>query len=201
MTPLMLAASNGYPKAVKTLLTFGANPLATNSDGVRALHLAAAEGHHECVAALIDVTPPTPTHPEGITSVHVASYNGHVEVLEQLTDAGWSLTGKDNDGWTPLHFAAVGGCVASAQWLVQRGADPGVQDRNGHTPLNIAEQYGCHEVETWLAKNFGGTVKSEDRRVDQVVRLWSRVLLIGFSGMWGEGQEGSIQRGGMRGRS
>jgi len=40
-TPLMLAAKMGYPKAVRDLLTLGADPTLRNSSGNSALKLAA----------------------------------------------------------------------------------------------------------------------------------------------------------------
>lgn len=141
-----------------------------------ALHYATRYGHHQCIEALVPVTPPTPLHLETFTPVHLASYWGQVAVLEQLVDAGWALTNRNRGGETPLHYAARGGHVTAVQWLVQRGGDPCMKTKGGHTPLDVAVFYGCHEVETWLLKNGGGALRSENRFVDEVVRLYSCVL-------------------------
>ncbi|XP_063851013.1 ankyrin-2-like isoform X2 [Scylla paramamosain] len=173
-TPLMEAAECGHTQTVKALLKLGGNPLSMNSIGWTALHFAARQGHHHCVAALIPVTPPPPAHLEAYTPVHAASYKGHVEVLKQVAGAGWPLTARDSDGDTPMHHAASGGCVAAVKWLVQRGGDPHVQSKDGHTPLELAVQYGRHEVETWLVKNGGSVVRSKILRVEGV-RAWRDV--------------------------
>ncbi|KAK8390778.1 hypothetical protein O3P69_010468 [Scylla paramamosain] len=167
-TPLMEAAGNGHTQTVKALLTLGANPLATNSEGWTALHYAAARGQQQCVAALTSVIPPTSAHLEAYTPVHAASYFGQVQVLEQLAGVGWPLTARDSDGNTPLHTASEGDSVTCLGWLVKRGGDPCVRNKNGHTPLDVAVQFGLHEVETWLAKNGGAVVRNEDRRVEEV---------------------------------
>ncbi|KAK8396589.1 hypothetical protein O3P69_004929 [Scylla paramamosain] len=133
-TPLMEAARNSHTQTVKALLTLGANPLATDDEGLTALHLAAQTGNQQCVEALMPVTPPSPAHLEIFTPVHVASYHGHVEVLEQLVNAGWSLNTKDKDGETPMHTAAMGESMTCLEWLVQRGGDHTMQNKAGHTP-------------------------------------------------------------------
>ncbi|XP_063848731.1 serine/threonine-protein phosphatase 6 regulatory ankyrin repeat subunit B-like isoform X2 [Scylla paramamosain] len=135
-TPLMVAAWLGHTQTVKALLDLGGNPLATNGEGCTAINYAAGGGHKQCVAALMPVTPPTPAHLQVYTPVHAASYTGHMEVLEQLADAGWSLTARDSAGNTPMHCAAAGGSVTCMQWLVQRGGDPSMQNNAGHTPLD-----------------------------------------------------------------
>ncbi|XP_045136985.1 ankyrin-2-like isoform X2 [Portunus trituberculatus] len=175
----MVAAGKGHTRTVKALLSIGANPLATDSKetntGWTALHFAAKWGWQECVAALLPVTPTIAAHLNGATPVHLASYCGYVQVLEQLVEAGWSLTGRDSNGHTPLHWAARGGNVSAVRWLVQGGCDPRVKDKNGHTPQEVALLWSCHEVETWLAKNCGSdvTVGSEAPCVTvKDVRAW-----------------------------
>ncbi|XP_045105065.1 ankyrin repeat and protein kinase domain-containing protein 1-like, partial [Portunus trituberculatus] len=176
-TPLIMAATWGHTQTVKELLSLGANPLATDSNGWTALHYAAWQGWQECVTALLPVIPPTAVHLEGRTPVHLASYFGQVQVLEQLAGAGWPLTARDIGGLTPLHWAAAGGHVSAVWWLVRRGVDPGVQDKYGATPLAVAVYWGRHEVETWLIKNggCGVTVGSEAQRVSvEAVREYRR---------------------------
>lgn len=150
-TPLMQAAFNGHLQTIKALLNLGADPLATTNEGVTALHLAAQEGHHLCVAALVPVTPRNKTRPHGITPVHLASHNGHENVVEVLRDAGWSLTAWDRCGRTPLHYAAAGGSLDLIEFLVQRNGDPGEKDNDGLTPLDVAVHHGQHAVKEWLA--------------------------------------------------
>ncbi|XP_063851851.1 serine/threonine-protein phosphatase 6 regulatory ankyrin repeat subunit B-like isoform X2 [Scylla paramamosain] len=94
------------------------------------------EGHQQCVAALLCVTPPTPAHLEVHTPVHAASYRGHVEVLKQLAGAGWAFTARDSDGNTPMHFAVAGGSMTCVQWLLQRGCDTRMQNNAGRTPFD-----------------------------------------------------------------
>ena len=53
LTPLMLAAGNNHPNAVKLLLEKGANPNLKSKDGTTALHKASETGNLESVQALL----------------------------------------------------------------------------------------------------------------------------------------------------
>ena len=78
--------------------------------GAQALHMAAANGHGEVVAALLaagaDARAP---NAEGSTPLHWAALNGHAGVARQLLAAGSSATALNKHDRTPLDEALGGG--------------------------------------------------------------------------------------------
>ncbi|KAG8391036.1 hypothetical protein BUALT_Bualt01G0146200 [Buddleja alternifolia] len=63
-TPLHIAADSGSPEVINCLLHAGANPDATDEDGLKPIQVAAARGNRIAVELLFPVTSPIPDVPE-----------------------------------------------------------------------------------------------------------------------------------------
>ena len=179
-TVLMTAARTGRLGPVKALLVRGADPHVTvlgmgRQEGVganaflrrmedptifdfqlkseqTALMWAAAEGHAEVVAELIEFGADFRQRLEsGFTPLLFAVRAGHTEVLKTLVEAGADIKrpiqpGKDwrHRGYvarlrpeaTALHVAVENGHFELAAYLLASGADPNAADRVGYTPLH-----------------------------------------------------------------
>lgn len=179
-TVLMTASRTGRLGPVKALLVRGANPHATvhgmgrregaganaylhrmrdptNFDYATkseqtALMWAAAEGHAEVVALLIEFGADFSSSLEsGFTPLLFAARGGHIDVAKTLVKAGvdvneqidpgpeWRLVGygaKLRPGASALHVAVENGHFGLATFLLEAGADPNAADPLGYTALH-----------------------------------------------------------------
>ena len=88
------------------------------------LIVAAQEGHHEVVAALIAAGASVDEASDtGRTPLYVAAENGHHEIATALLAARANVDLATNDGMTPLCWAARKGHVEVVRLLVRAGAD------------------------------------------------------------------------------
>ena len=103
--------------------------------GLTALHLAAAYGHTEAVALLLDRGAEIHARATSLaTPLHCAAENGQTQVISQLIDSGADPHACANKGDTPLHYAAFSGRLAATKLLVARGADVHARDRVRQLP-------------------------------------------------------------------
>ncbi|XP_020112337.1 probable E3 ubiquitin-protein ligase XBOS36 [Ananas comosus] len=100
------------------------------SGGVTAIHMAALNGHFECVHLLLDL---------------------HANIAAQSLTYATSSTGSIGAGSTPLHYAACGGNFKCCQVLLARGASRLAVNCNGWLPIDVAKIWGCHWLETLLS--------------------------------------------------
>ncbi len=89
-TPLMVAARTGHGDAAVLLLDAGANPDATTSTGVTALHFAAGAGQTQAVRALVaaGVDVDAREGAMGQTPLIFAANEGRTDAVQVLIDAG-----------------------------------------------------------------------------------------------------------------
>ncbi|HKK92461.1 MAG TPA: ankyrin repeat domain-containing protein [Longimicrobiales bacterium] len=89
-TPLMVAARTGHGDAAVLLLDAGANPSATTSTGVTALHFAAGAGQTQAVRALVaaGVDVDARESAMGQTPLIFAANEGRKDAVQVLIDAG-----------------------------------------------------------------------------------------------------------------
>lgn len=179
-TALMIASRTGRLDPVKALLVRGAHPHATvrgmgRQEGAganaflfrmadptifdfkakseqTALMWAAAEGHAEVVAELIEFGSDfRKALGSGFTPLLLAVRAGHIEVAKTLVEAGvdvkeridpspeWRHRGygaKLRPGATALHVAVENGHFELAAFLLEAGADPDAAGPIGYTPLH-----------------------------------------------------------------
>mmetsp|Transcript_9805 Transcript_9805/g.25210 ORF Transcript_9805/g.25210 Transcript_9805/m.25210 type:complete len:230 (+) Transcript_9805:3-692(+) len=135
---LRFYANVGDKARLTALLERGiANIEAKGDDQMTALHLAASEGHPECLEVLIKAgSDLMAKDDDDRTALHLAAREGHPECLEVLIKAGSDLLAEDDDGETAMAFAkrcvrrkkkmlsmAGSACVAL---LEEAGRDQGV---------------------------------------------------------------------------
>ncbi|WOL12810.1 E3 ubiquitin-protein like [Canna indica] len=92
--------------------------------GITPLHLAALNGHSDCVHLLLDL---------------------HADAAA-MTLSYASSTMAIGAGSTPLHYAACGGNLKCCQVFLARGASRSIVNCNGWLPVDVARIWGSH----WL---------------------------------------------------
>ncbi|GER27037.1 ankyrin repeat family protein [Striga asiatica] len=99
--------------------------------GITALHMAALNGHFDCVQLLLDL--------HANVSVTTFNYGTSMDFI--------------GSGSTPLHYAACGGNLKCCQILLARGASRLSLNCNGWLPVDIARMWGRRWLEPLLAPN------------------------------------------------
>ena len=112
MTPLMMAAYDGYTEIAKLLIEKGAE---VNAKG----------------GVDMDMTP----------LIYAASQD-RLDMVKLLIENGANVNVKSKYGWTPLFFAASRGKVDIAKLFIDKGADVNVKLPTGETALSEAEKAG-----------------------------------------------------------
>ncbi|CAL0328628.1 unnamed protein product [Lupinus luteus] len=97
--------------------------------GITALHMAALNGHFDCVQLLLDLNANVST-----TTIH---HGTSIDII--------------GPGSTPLHYAACGGSLKCCQILLARGASRMIVNCNEWLPLDIARMWGRYWLEPLLA--------------------------------------------------
>ena len=107
------------------LIVNGANINSKASDGVTALHAAAAAGELEVVQYLVEngADLDSTAGEYSWTTLHFAAHGGHLAVVQYLIENQTKINCKDSDGYTALHKAASTGELQVVQYLVENGAD------------------------------------------------------------------------------
>ena len=156
---LLKAAKRGEAHMVTLLLTAGANVnKASRWWSKFPLYIAAANGHTECVRALlaapgIDVN--MATKGNGETPLIIAAANGHTDCVRLLLAApGIDVNKVDNKGNTPLCVAITKRHTECALTLLSvPGIDVNKENQSGWTPLHWAVHSGNTEcVQSLLNK-------------------------------------------------
>ena len=195
VTPLMLAARNGYTEAVHVLLEKGAEINAVSARGCTALLMATEGGadapNPETVQALIDrradVSLATlglkgESQNSGVSALTQACDYGSLEVVQALLAANADIRHAMHDGRTALYQAAKSGYVDIIQLLldhenksgqslqVGETALPNVAAHDGTTALMQAANYGQLEtVKLLLEHGADAAASSEDENTALVL--------------------------------
>ncbi len=141
VTPLMHATLYASSESVKLLLDHGADPNATDSDGLTALMLAVS--NLAKVRLLLERGAQVDAKSKlGRTPLLMASaYAGNAGVVRALLDAGADIHYADGAGWTSIAVAARTGDLELLQTLLASGADVAAGKagpRSPGTPLTHA---------------------------------------------------------------
>ena len=140
---LLRAAENGSVLGVRRQLAAGADPDASDRQGVTALHYAAGRADSpEAVKLLLDAKadPNVRDEYQGQTPLHLAVQADTPEAVKLLLDAKANPNVPDFDGGTALHYAAANRSPEIARDLIAAGGDPGREDLQGRTPRDLAHQ-------------------------------------------------------------
>jgi len=189
-TALHVAASEGMLEVVELLLSYQADPNATDRWGHSVLDESLENGSSETIAALRRAGASTPSssvegsamqllesgsmgqvmlssksfaeHEETQEAMLVccAAAAGSIVILEALHNAGKDLNKPDYDGRTALHVSAAHGHLEVVGWLLDMHANPNVSDRFGLTPLVQAMRVGHTDVADLLVKRGSQAVES-----------------------------------------
>lgn len=148
---LMIACSIGKVEMVRYLLGAGADITLRRDNGMTCLHLAAQNGHLECVHAILSKSrvPKKFINMEddgGWTPLVWACENKHEDVIRYLLENGSDPFITDADGNIALHWAAYSGSRVSCELLLNYGCDVNTTNTIGDTPLHIVlrqDHYDC----------------------------------------------------------
>eukprot|EP01104_Vermistella_antarctica_P014064 TRINITY_DN4365_c0_g2_i1.p1 TRINITY_DN4365_c0_g2~~TRINITY_DN4365_c0_g2_i1.p1 ORF type:complete len:1231 (+),score=306.57 TRINITY_DN4365_c0_g2_i1:338-4030(+) len=114
-TPLLLAASHQNTKAIKLILSKGADADMRSTTRACFIHLLCSQVPKDNVAA-----------------------RGIFDSCKTALDHGCDVNAKNSLGLTALHEASSAGAGLVVQWLLKNDADPNMQDHDGETSLHCA---------------------------------------------------------------
>ena len=146
---LLQFAYTGNVLMMSAIIQRGCPVDAVNSDGINALHYAAAGGAVEVIGVLIerglDINRMSN---DGCTPLHWASGCGKLEAVRELLRLGAkpSMTVVARNYGTPLHQAARGGHKEMVSVLLDAGCPIDVVNSDGRSALHYAAESGAVEV-------------------------------------------------------
>jgi ankyrin repeat protein len=107
------------------------------------MHAAAAQGHAQVLAALLEHGAGIdPADRDGNTPLVNAAYHGHLEAVRLLIARGANVNAATADGSTALAAAVYSGSGDVLRELLAHGAAPAVANKAGETPAALAERAG-----------------------------------------------------------
>ena len=219
LSALMIAAGRGgynYPDMTRLLLANGAKTDARDGSGwVTALHYAAASGHTETAALLLDwggdVNVLSST---GDPPLYQAAHWGRADMVQLLLSRGADPDIQADTGVAPLHGAASNvarsGSAAVVSLLLSYGADPnpprsrsnpGLITRageTGHSPLDdlVARGYGGYAEAARILRDAGGKCFVRTSPLCGAVHVAVDFSSSGAGTVSAEGDDGALAVGG-----
>ena len=118
-------------------------------NGSRLVHIAAANGHLNCLQRLVDVMGAEydPRDPRGCTPCYLASHFGHEAIVRYLLEAHKANPDAcNNEGLTPLCKACSKGHLTIVKALLDGGADIHLSGKDQRSPLHLAAAAGHIDV-------------------------------------------------------
>ncbi|WP_231970011.1 ankyrin repeat domain-containing protein [Polynucleobacter necessarius] len=142
ITDFAKAAKFNDISTVKSLISKGVNPNATDSKGEPMLNLAIKDKSGDVINYLIanksvdvDIS-----NTNGETPLMIASIEGNLPAVKALVQQRNAQV--DHIGWTALHYASAKGHLDVAQYLLLNGASVDSLSPGNTTPLMMAVQSG-----------------------------------------------------------
>ncbi|MBW3622192.1 MAG: ankyrin repeat domain-containing protein [Armatimonadetes bacterium] len=147
ITPLMIAASQGYVPVAKLLLAKKPDLNRKDGEGQTALMHAARSGQTEIARLLIaQGATINLADKKGLTTLMYAAKGGHGETAKLLLQRGANVNAVDLQGRTALMLAArYAEDPTLLRELLSRKANAVATDKQGRTALRLAEQRGNPE--------------------------------------------------------
>ena len=141
-TPLCQATFPTDARAIKLLLSKGADVTLRDSRNATALCFAAAQGNLNAVEILLKAGAGSELS-DGQALMRAVT-RGHLKTAESLLLTG-AEPNKIIGEWTSLLYASDAGHIALIELLLKHGADPNLSNRSAHTPLHCAAYRGHPE--------------------------------------------------------
>eukprot|EP01112_Ceratiomyxa_fruticulosa_P011415 TRINITY_DN3095_c0_g1_i1.p1 TRINITY_DN3095_c0_g1~~TRINITY_DN3095_c0_g1_i1.p1 ORF type:complete len:883 (+),score=188.59 TRINITY_DN3095_c0_g1_i1:158-2806(+) len=140
-TPLFIASQNGLIEMMETLIQYGANVDARNTNDSSPIFGAVGKNQMEAVKTLLK-------HKADINLTNNRYYNAlfiavnfaYFEMIEFLIDAGIDMECRDGSNYTPLMSASYANHVKIVKILVEKGANPNASNSLGYSSLILAIQ-------------------------------------------------------------
>ncbi|XP_071818880.1 transient receptor potential cation channel subfamily A member 1 homolog isoform X3 [Apostichopus japonicus] len=154
-TALHVASEKGFLAIIKLLLESGADVDAKNEDELTPLHMAAQNGHVNCILEFVKRDESTVNDEDEFsnTPLHLAALEGHSKAVDCLIGAGADIQARNQSLWTPLDCAASRGWVKSARVLLDADCPVDPTDKAKVTPLHLASMNGHVEMVKLLLKS------------------------------------------------
>nr|CCA20877.1 protein kinase putative [Albugo laibachii Nc14] len=108
-TALHAAAQKNHSKAVKELITRGADHTVRNGDSLTPLHVATQAGNLECVEELVNAgADPNMTDCQGNAAIHMSAEIANIAIAKKLIAAGAKTDVANASGSLPVHLSPIG---------------------------------------------------------------------------------------------
>jgi ankyrin repeat protein len=156
LTPLIIAANNGFTEIAAHLIDAGADVNATSEQGMTPLIGAALKGYTEIATLLLERGADVDAaNSQGVTPLIAAAQNGHVDVVTLLAanHANLDQLSKTQYKQNALHLAAKFGHTAVIEALLKAGADVNALEGSNSTALMYASYNGHLEAVDLLIKH------------------------------------------------
>ncbi|KAL1552490.1 potassium channel AKT1-like [Salvia divinorum] len=157
---LCFAADRGDALLLNQMLRQGMDPDELDSNGRRALNLAASKGFLECVLLLLDSgANPNSKDSEGNVPLWDAILGKHDDMIKVLSDNGATLPSED------IGYFACSAAEQNKTYLLQAlvnfGGDISQPDSHGNTALHLAISRQNVEICKFLVENGADTEKPD----------------------------------------
>jgi ankyrin repeat protein len=171
-TPLHWAVAKWDRGMTQLLIEHGANPNATDNDGITPLLGAAMQGigggslgvDPVLMDLLLDAgADPNVRDRSGMTLLQHALRVGSIELVEALLRNGADPNTTDVAGTTPVHATALWPHTNAMELLLEHGAKVDQQDQLGNTPLHVAAFAGNKDA-VKLLLDRGAPVNARNQR-------------------------------------
>lgn len=140
-TPLQWAAQRCHYYVVDLLLSHGADPLATDSQGYNTMHIATFNGNVFLLVLLLHQGIPVDVADSyGHTGLMWSAYKGFPACVDVFLRWGADVDARDEQGFTALHWALVKGSAACVLKLIEYGSDRFAKTESGKTPAITARE-------------------------------------------------------------
>ncbi len=166
-TPLHWAAATRNLRMMQVLLKHGADPNATDRDGLTPLLCAISLESGvdlRAIQLLLDAgADPHVVSKDGMSLLQHALRTGSIDLVAALLSKGVNPNTADPTGATPVHAAALWSDASAMRLLLDHGAEIDLRDPFGNTPLHTAAHASNKEV-VRLLLDRGAPVNARNKR-------------------------------------